>query len=495
MALPFAHALLVLMSLGGCDPHDAEVTGSYAMYFAEATSENIGRLRQDVDPPVCEYEQSDPNTPKNDIEEDKIFTDECYKQKVEIEKQFQADWDLTPLDCRSLSDYNAIELRDAIIPGWDTQYEAQCCAESWDDDSSNDPDGDMLTTDDCTLRSAPYLYWLSSYSMYVDNKPLETWREEVVMTSEGDLQLTIHVDTRFGDFRTGWVIDPDFQPTQCVEKDGEAVLQELDGNWVEGWSNSNQEDADEGYLTYFLNAGTFQLNPSNTGDYWIFDEDWYAGAGFGRFGDETFYLYSTDYMDPEYTPLWVAVNDEGGVTGGYGNYGTEVFEELECGGGDDSCNQFSDYPDFVQMLKDNANNGGYTKDDVYVDPIDSELERYGLISRDDQPFKLKVEDNSWRPTEAGQGSNAVGFDNWAGLNPSWVRLKTTQEELAKIEPGTLEKPIEGDFQLYLFSSSTASVLVVNGSFTINNVAKDQWGWDATLDEEKRAENSTPTCGE
>ncbi|MBM4369915.1 MAG: hypothetical protein FJ102_27140, partial [Deltaproteobacteria bacterium] len=201
MALPFAHALLVLMSLGGCDPHDADVSGSYAMYFAEATSENINRLRQDLVPPVCEYEQSDPNTLDSQIDEEQIFTDECYKEKVAVEQAFQEEWDLAPLDCRGLSDYNAIELRDAIIPGWETRYEEQCCAESWDDDSTNDPDGNILTPEDCTLRSAPYLYWLSSYSMYVDNKPLETWREEVVMTSEGDLQLTIHVNTRFGDFR------------------------------------------------------------------------------------------------------------------------------------------------------------------------------------------------------------------------------------------------------------------------------------------------------
>ena len=488
MALPFVLSLLV-----ACDPHDATISGTYTTYFAESTSENILRLRESLSQPACEYVQSDPRTPKPDIDLEGIFSDECYAERVALEKEFQEKWELTPLDCRTLTDYNAIELRDAIIPGWDTEYEAQCCAESWDDDESNDPDGNMLTPEDCTVRQPPYLYWLTEHSFYVDNKPLDTWREEVVMTSEGDLQMTIHVNTRFGDYRVGWVIDPDFQPTECTEVDGKTTLQEIDGNWVEGWSNSNEED--EGYSTFFLNGGSIQINPSNTGDYWYLDEDWYAGYGFSRFGDETFYLYSTDYFDPAYTPLWVSTDDDGRVTGGYGNYGTEVFEELNCSGDGDNCNGYADYADLVAMARDNFNNGGENQAGDYVAPVDEELERYGLVSRADQPFHVKVEDNSWRPTAPGEGGDAVGFDGWVGLNPAWVRFKATQDEMAALEVGSLDKPLEGEFQIYLFSLSTASVQIVNGSFKINNIQNDRWGFSPTLDDVKRAENATPACGE
>ncbi len=488
MALPFVLSLLV-----ACDPHDAEISGTYTTYFAESTSENILRIRESLDQPACEYVQSDPRTPKPDIDEDAIFTDPCYAERVAVETDFQAEWDLTPLDCRNLSDYNAIELRAAIIPDWERQYEAQCCVESWDDDDSNDPDGNLLTFEDCTRRTPTYVSELADVGYYVDNKPLDTWREEVVMTSEGDIQMTIHVTTRFGDFRVGWVIDPDFQPTECTEVDGKTSLQEIDGNWIEGWSNSNEED--EGYTVFFLNGNSAQINPSSTDDYWILDEDWNAGYGFSRLGDETFYLYSTDYYFPSYTPFWVATNDDGQVTGGYGNFGTEIFEELNCSGDGDNCNGFADYEDFVQMFRDNMNNGGENQAGDYVSPVDEELELYGLVSRDDQPFHMKVEDNSWRPTLPGEGGDAVGFDGWVGINPSWVRLKATQAEIAALEAGTLDKPLEGEFQVYLVSVSTASRQFVNGSFKINNIQTDRWGYAPTLDDVKRAENATPACGE
>jgi hypothetical protein len=495
----------LLALLAGCDPHDATVSGTYAMYFGESTSDNIERLRLDYPPPPCAYEQTDPKIDEADIDYDKLFTDDCYLQKVEIEERFQKDWGLSVVDCRNLEDYNGIELRDAIVPGWEEEYKNYCCEEAFDDDDSNDPEGTIAPFvkdngeigsgfNDCTRRKPTYLGWLDDYSYYLNSGKLETYREEAVITAEGDLQLTFHVDTPFGDFRAVWVVDPDFQPTECTDVDGESTWQKIDGDWLEGWSIAEE---DEGYTLFNLNAGTYQLNPSNTGDYWFFNKDWYGGAAAARFADEEFYLYSTDYADPEYTPLWVAVNDDGAVTGGYGNYGTEVFTELNCDiDAGDSCHDYADYADFVQMLRDNMTTGGPDRDDNDVRPADMELENYGRLAHEEFGWHIKVEDNSWRPTAVGEGDRAEGFDGWAGLNPSWVRFEAEPDTIRALEPGSLDKPLKGEFQLYLSSLSTsASQLLVTGSFEITDIERDVWGYSPTLDEIKREENDTPECGE
>ena len=503
MALPFFMAILA-----GCDPHDGSVNANYAMYFASATSDNILRTKAEEDPVTCSFEQSDPLS--KDIDDTTIFTDDCWKQKVDAEKQYQEKWNLTPLDCRTFGGDpyggNSIRIRDGIVPGWETEYEAYCCEESYDADTSNDPDGDMLTPDDCTVRQPKYLDWLTSKSFYLNTGKVESWREEAVLTAEGDLQFTIHMDTPFGDARFGFVVDPNFQPTQCVDVDGVSTEQSLwgDGDWVAGWSGA---EADAGYTVYNINAGTYQINPNNTGEYWIFDEDWQAAAGYSRFADENAYIYSTDYADYTYDndgnavfdPYYVFRDDDGQVIpdAGYGSYGGEHYEELNCGGdGQDGCAQYKDYADFVEMLQDNFNNGGTDRDGNTVEPVDNELQNYGNLSQDDFNFHVRVEDNGWRQTLPGEGGDPQGLDGWSGVNPSYVRFKTTEEKLQAIEPGTLDSPLEGDFQLYLTSAdTTGSVWFFSGSFTIETVERDTWGYSPELDVLKRDENSTPTCGE
>ena len=511
----------LLVLLAGCDPHDADITGDYAIYFGERTSDNLERLRLDYDPPSCEYVQSDPRTDEADIDFEGIFGDDCYQERVDQEKQFQKDWDLTPVDCRSLRDLNPIELRDTLIPGFEAEYEAQCCVESFDDgdgdydpdnsNKDNDPDGiliyppdengDSVSNDDCTVMAPIYNTWLNDYAYYLNRGTIESWREEVLYTNEGDLQFTFHTQTAFGDFRIFFVIDPDFQPTECTDVDGKATLQDVDGSWVDGWSAADADD--DGYTVFMINAYAYQISPAD-GDYWFFDEDWSAGYTGGKFGDEDLYGYGEDYVDYDadkgvITPLWVATDDDGQVQGGYGNYGTEQYEELDCGDDfnpDDNCNRYSDYEDFAQMLRDNATNGGTTKDGDKVMPLETEFERLGRLPHDEFGWHIKIEDNSWRETAAGQGSEADGLDNWAALAPVYVRFKTDKDTLAAIEPGSLDSPIEGDFQLMSASTSSSnSQVLVRASFSINNVERDVWGYSPTLDSQKRDENNTAVCGE
>jgi hypothetical protein len=506
MALPF-----VLILLAGCDPQDATVTGQFAMYFAQATSSNILRVQQDYAPVSCDYALSDPlDKSLDDLSEkelrEKLFVDEpCWEERVAAEAQFEADYNLTPFDCRTFggSPYNdnGIRIRDTLIPGWETQYEDFCCEEAFDDDDSNDPDGNIFTADDCTVRRGRYSTFMTEKAFYLHQGQLDgSYRQEAILTAEGDLQLTVHVDTQFGDMRFGWVIDPDFAPTECVEVDGKAVERSLfdDGNWIDGWS----KDDPDGMTVYHLNAGSVQANPNKVDDYWYFHRSWSAGAGFSRFGDEDAYMFSSDYIDYavdssgnySVSPMWVGRDDAGKVVSGYGNYGTEQYTELNCGDGD-SCSSFKDYDDFYESMVDNFNNGGEDKQGNQVIPVDRELEALAGLSYDEFPFHVRMEDNSWRTTVEGEGTDAAGFDGWTSANPNWVRFDWSREELAAITTGNLSKPLKGEFQLYMYSSdNTGSVWFYQGEFEITHVGEDVWGYEQ-LEDITREKNDTPECGE
>ncbi len=496
MALP-----LVLALLSGCDPHDATVSGKYAMYFAARTSSNIDRVQRTYDPVDCEYEQTDPLA--KEIDDEQVFEDECWKQKIEAEKVFQDDYGLKGFDCRTFGDApyngNSIRIRDAMTPGWESQYEDFCCAEANDDDPNNDPDGDILTANDCTVRKARYMSWLDDKAFYLSTGEVQSWREEALLTSEGDLQLTIHTTTPFGDVRFGWVIKPKFQPTECVDVDGVATERPTfdDDNWIDGWSNTYEED--DGYTVYLLNAGATQVNPNNNGDYWYLDRTWLAGASFSRFGDEDAYMYTTDYADwndVATVPFWVGRNDEGNVVSGYPLDESGQYRELNCGEGGDGCSQVIDYADFVDVLKDNFNYGGVDRDEVRVEPADNEFQDYGMLPQDEFPFATRIEDNSWRTTAAGDGTTAEGMDGWSSVSPNYVRFKASRDEIDALEVGTLDSPLEGDFQLLFYSSdSSGSVWAFTGSFSIDKIGEDVWGPDAELNDIKEAENETPACGE
>ncbi len=499
MALP-----LVLALLAGCDPHDATVSGKYAMYFSEAVSDNILRLRQQAAyaPVQCEFEQSDPLA--DEIDDEKIFDDKCWDEKVAAEEKFQADYKLDAFDCRTFDvapyNSNSIRIRDAVVPGWEQEYEEFCCAESRDDDPDNDPDGDMLTPNDCTVATGKFMDWLDDRSYYVNHGEVTTWREEAVITSEGDLQLTLHMDTPFGDVRFGWLVDPTFQPTECVDDGDGAKEQALfgDENVLENWAAAEEE----GTTLFYLNAGAAQINPNNTADAWYFEQDWSAAAGFSRFGDESAYMYGTDYAEYDsnsgaYYPYYVSTDDDGKVTTGYGDAGTERYTELNCDpDAPADCGKFKDYADFLESMNDNFTNGGTNEDGDDVAPADDDLQNFGKLSQDDFPFHVKIEDNSWRKTEVGGGDDPAGLDNWVGVNPGWVRFQMEPEAFRAIEPGTLDSPLKGDFQIYLISAeSTGSVWFFQGSFEITTIERDTWGYSPELDDQKRAENDTKTCGE
>ncbi len=395
-------SLPLSVALVACTPHDAEVTGSYSSYFAAASSENIYRLEAKL----VDFSNSN--------------TRDKYK--------------FTSVDCRALDD------EADRLPGAE-DYETDCAA--------GDPD----------------LYpWLNQYAYYLREENLDPWRIEAVMTTEGDIQLTVHSKvSNIGDFRFGWVIDPDFQPMQCVDGESGAEEQQVDGDWLTNWSVN-----EDGGTLYHLNAGAYQVNPSNFSQYWYLQRTWEAGYGFARMADEDFYGHAIDYVDNISTdsngyPTPLYVGPSAGYNGHWGHPNT--------------------YDKLLTTLTDAV---------TFTDENPSDLAALGKSAF---PLEIKVEDNTWRPDNENPDDPADGFAGWVGLDSSWVHFDDAPADLAKRVAGNQDTPLTGHFQIYLESASAASKVFVQGDFTIDHIRKDIWGYSPPLSERKTEENNTPTCGE
>lgn len=467
-----------LSLLLGC-VEDGEVSGTYAAYLADASSDNLVKLRTGESTPDCAY---------GDGED--VFGDECYVQRAEADQTFADKYELAPVDCRGLydssgTDYTDAEVRDFLLRNVD--YEAECCVESLDDDPSNDPDGNPLTREDCSQIYPRYFTFLTSYAYYLNTDTFgddsDTYRVEAVLTSEHDLQLTIHKTTQFGDVRFGWVIDPNFNPQAC-EDDGQggASLVQVDGgNWVDNWSSTAEDD---GYKLYHLNSGAYQINPSNGTDAWYLDETWQAGYCFGRFGEEEFYCHATDYQDTHITddyPYGAPMNYQTYAPTPYGILDTDCEQA-------DSCDIFDSYNDLHDGIVANIETPT-DYDGFPLAAMQEELNEYGKLPTDVLTPRIRVEENGWRPEK----DSLAGLGGWGGMSSSWVKFKNTVD-LTTLESGKQDTPLEGEFQIYLESVASASKLMVHGTFKVDNIRDDFYSVDP-LEEITRAENNTPVCGE
>jgi hypothetical protein len=400
--------LTVLALLVGCNPQDAEVSGTYVAYLANEGSENVIRLER-FGVPVSEQ---------------------------------AADLSLTPVDCRDLDylreDAETTEEADAAVaaerlPGVD--YDAECL----------DAEGNR--------KEPSYFTWLNQYSYWKSESAfgpdaaLEPWRSEAVLTTEGDLQLTVHMKIPgMGDMRFGWVIDPSFAPMECTDVDGASAEVPVDGDWLAGWS-----EGEEGTL-WFINGGSYQINPSDNGEAWYLPPEWQAAYSFARFVDEPFYSHATDYADIEGQPLWV------------NSYTDGVFEAPRGGA------------------------GGYAAWRDSITEAMSAVTDFTDVGKSDFAPTFKIDDNSWREVDDAERAEAAGFDGWLGVSPGWVRIDNPEAIVA----GT-DTPVTGEFQIYLEGVAAASKLMVKGEFKINNIREDVWGYDPGMEELKWKENGTVGC--
>lgn len=326
------------------------------------------------------------------------------------------------------------------------------------------------------VAALTYFTWPQDDGYYGITGKIEPWRTEALLTSEGDFQITTHVELgQTEDFRFHFTIAPDFAPTECIEDEsGAAVAQDVDGaSWVEKWS----EDED-GYAIYYLNAGATQINPGNQEDYWYLTSEWLSGYGAGRFGSDDLGSIPSAYSwtDPfaniaEYNSASRKYKcTEGSMLRLF--YPGSYFEATSDSDGN-ACESSSggSYDAIVTDINESAATWMSELNDVMGAQIDGA-----------PAFAMKVEDNSWRESD----DVAVGLDNWVEVHSSWVRVK----DGSNIEVGG---SAEGDFQILYQASESASYVLVTGSWKVDDIKEDKWGYNE-LEEDLIAASGSSYCG-
>ena len=442
----------VAFLLTGCNPQDATVEGDLLVLLSADSSENVKRVEGRETHPI-------------DVIKNGGFSEwDCRDLRYLAEEVLDAAGEpMLDENGLPLMDYAAAD-EERLGKLVEADYLTMCCIQPAEG-------GDTLTFDNCEPKQPAWFSWTNQYAYWAKQVSLKTdgenepWRTEAVLTTEGDLQLTVHVrQPPFEDFRFGWVIDPDFQPMECVDGAEGAELQQVDdASWLENWSAK-----EDGATLYYLNSGAYQIDPTDGADYWFFPNDWKAGHTFARYGDEEFYGHSTDYQDVAGSPLYFPYYaDVGGIPTAqlYENWVAKVDE----------------YFNGAEGIEPTVND---------LADITASFEKATTF-----PVSYEIEDNTWRLPEGEADTSAIGLEEWLGINVSWVRVDNPQDIAAHNE-----KPVTGEYQIYLESAAAASKILVKGTFSIDNIREDTWGYESpdgysTLEEDKRVENDTPACGE
>jgi len=288
--------------------------------------------------------------------------------------------------------------------------------------------------------------WLQTDGYYAITSEIEAWRTEAYINGEGDFQLTVHQDLgNKEDFRFVFSVDPDFAPVTCeTGEGGQAQIEYVDGsNWTEQWSSD--EDT---HNIYYLNAGGYQVNPSDTDDYWYLPSDWNSGYGHAKFSSEEFNSHPVDF----------------------GNYENDISDHFLLTDRDSDTTQAS-YDSLIANMDESTSN--WANEMVSV---------AGAWASDAAAFEYKLEDNTWRDVDISYS----GFDGWIEMHSSWVRI----EKSATFEVGS---SLSGDFQILFDGFESSSRIVVRGTFTIDELREDPWAYPI-LEDEERAEHGSEYCG-
>ncbi len=418
--------------LMGCNPQDAELTDAHWFTWIAANSSSIVRdeLFDFLDQDPAEHAEGTPNM--------HIF--ECSGRGW---NKYINEWEDGYIGTTDGSEASYITGGSCVCGEDDTP---SCFAMSYEDCPVLEECA-MITGDPTDMNSTgtEYYTFLKNDGYYLLDQGVEPWRTEALINGEGDLQLTVHHALPGNqDFRFHFTINPDFQPVHCVtDSDGNAKVEYVDGSdWVSRWS----ED-EEGSKIYYLNAGAYQINPSDSEDYWYLDNDWNSGFGMALFAGEEFYSIPTAYGNYENDPTadFMYADDRN-------NINMDAYEA-----------ELSDLDE---------------KSEIWAE----ELHTLARASIDGVPaFEHKIEDNLWRPVNVTKS----GLDGWAELNSSWVRIANDSD----ISRGG---SVSGDFQIVYTALESNSRMLVKGSFSIPNLREDPWAY-TILETEKRDEYETPYC--
>jgi hypothetical protein len=374
-------------------------------------------------------------------------------------------------------------------------FDPEDADESWNIDCRDlEEDGDLLRLDDrldiCDDGAWPpeREVWLGLGAYRGFQQTLDPWRGEAIILNEGDLQIGFHNRLPGGeDFRFIFTIDPNFQPTECVPENGTAVAQNIDGNWVENWSTeidallerdpeqlsdfmlAAAEGAQGGQL-YFLNAFSFQWNPSPGGgdedgnqqrDRWTLPEQWRSGFSLGTFSEEDMTGRNNRFGD---NSLYIL--DQAGI-GGIIPHESLYFGRDDCTGEGFDCVLYEDQRVLARQHRNQ------TRNEFELVVPQGVAETWSM-----EPI---WHDNGWREFD----DNDAGLDNWSELAYSWVMIK----------PGSnMEKGgnVSGYFHLMLEGNDSQSRIFVEGEFDVPRIRGENWG-ARDLRNEKLEEAGTELC--
>ena len=173
--------LLLVIAATACTPNDVEVDATYHVWLAANSSASIAEGAVGVaSAPIID----------------------CYNVGEDILEGSKCD---APLDEFGNLPFYESELYEYI-----------------------QPQPDPLPSDDVGPWYQGPFSWLKNDAFYLKEGKFEPWRSEAVMTSEGDFQVTLHQRLGNGeDFRVAFVIDPSFQPVECIQSG--ATCYTLDG--------------------------------------------------------------------------------------------------------------------------------------------------------------------------------------------------------------------------------------------------------------------------
>jgi hypothetical protein len=495
---------LLFASLIGCTPQDATLSGDWFVWLAAQSSATIeedalalesstvfscngkGWLQDE-----CGFDEKYFGPKNGYSDSDKFIGGDCKRAEGSVAGICDGDF----IDnCGATEDLN----EDGVVDGADAIYGF---------------------AEECKyIDNAEFQTWMKDDAYYGMTGKIgeyknaegelvnDTWRSEAIINSEGDLQLTVHVDlgqkcwtNKDGDeecnepqdFRFHFSIDPDFEPIECrTDEDDKAVVEHVDGSsWVDEWS----EDED-GYRIFYLNSGSYQVNPNDSETWWYLNNEALSGWGFAKFAAEEFYSHAgrygnydeegngqgflgiTDHESPDMSEYATAIDDLCEVVYGWDCPAMQTDDdgdgasEAEGDCDDDSATiTVDDCPD-----RDSEDEPLSWQDEMIV--------MAGAAKNKEAKFQHKIENNTWRPID----ETITGLDGWMEVHSSWVRIKNG----SKVEEGG---KVSGDFQVLYDGAESGSRLLITGEFSVDDLREDQWGYEI-LEDAKRKENDTPFCG-
>jgi hypothetical protein len=455
----------VLLVLAACTPNNAELTsGSYIAFEDDGTSLSLA--------------------------------------KGELVPADYGDGNFWNMDCRTFA---SPDDEAALRIGCD------------EDDEGCDPKTDPAPINICGQNKGwppEYEEWAQQSGFRVVTEELDPWRGEGLITSEGDLQIAFHHRVPGGaDSRFVISIDPDFAPTTCRNTqsgyelvyydgggDGEVPGKDANGNgmpddgWIERWSNGTEDhpqglayiaslDEDDPYRAAFdhfepyldgnlwlLNSGGFQLNPSETSDYWFLPDFWQAGAAQGRFVEENVSSRSPRYGEP----FIYNFVDVVGTTTTTTVPGVTEEEIWYC---------------YVAPDEDPADNACLLAQEEEVIGVARGIqdELGFMMSPDGDPDTRKFDyapiahTNFWRESDG----RASGFDGWSELHYNYIVF-------SKDSDLSVGGRAEGAFSLTFDATESTTRLFVKGQFVIEKIKRDHWV-TKELEQDKLIENEVSLC--